>query len=546
MDKALSNKLKELQTEYKKKLPDKIKNIEEIWATLNAQFSHSLLVDLHREAHTLCGSAGTYGFLTLSKNARALESYLKSLLEQNLLSTDNQKKINALLSILKSDFYSHIAITPPILASNVNTDLVFGLALNETLTADITNALRLVSYQYVAFDDFEKFFSSLEKKMPFAVILDGSILSNDELKKLKTYHDAHHVVYIFLGAENNIYERLQSTQADADLFFEKTAQISMLANLIVRYASFRDNRNFKVLVLDDEQSLVDYYTTLIKNAGIDAKSLTNPLQLLEELDQFSPDLLLMDLYMPGCTGLECAAILRQSEKYFNLPIIFISTEENRSKQLSSLTLGGADLFLTKPILPEQLIQTIKFRLRRSLLLNSYITRDRLTGLLSHAYILEALYNEIKRSEKTSSSFLFAMLDIDFFKKVNDTYGHPAGDHVLKQLSDLLVTELRKTDVIGRYGGEEFAIIFPDTAVIHGKEICQKLIEKIRAMEVIHARDKIKITVSIGFSSFPERTSSMEILAAADEALYFVKKHGRDNVCIYNKNEINVTKRQSIE
>src|SRR5262249_15234512 len=150
-------------------------------------------------------------------------------------------------------------------------------------------------------------------------------------------------------------------------------------------------------------------------------------------------------YLPDCTGAELASAIRQFDGYLSIPIVFLSTERDTHKQLAAIKLGGDD-FLTKPIAPDYLIAAIQSRLDRYRLMRSYIARDGLTGVLNHTALKERLEIEIARSMRSHQAMCFAILDLDLFKKVNDTYGHPAGDRVLRTLTDLLRQRLRRTDV----------------------------------------------------------------------------------------------------
>ena len=155
--------------------------------------------------------------------------------------------------------------------------------------------------------------------------------------------------------------------------------------------------------------------------------------------------------------MELARVIRQQDKFHSVPIIYLSAEDDINKQLHAMSLGGDD-FLTKPINPKHLTSTIHNRGRRARSLLALMIRDSLTGLYNHTHTLYLLETEIAKASQNGTKLTFAMLDIDFFKKINDSYGHPIGDRVLKSLSLFLKQRLRKTDHIGRYGGEEFAIV----------------------------------------------------------------------------------------
>jgi diguanylate cyclase (GGDEF)-like protein len=160
--------------------------------------------------------------------------------------------------------------------------------------------------------------------------------------------------------------------------------------------------------------------------------------------------------------------------------------------------------------------------------------DALTPAYNHRYFQEALAKEIHRHARTGHEFVLAMLDIDNFKRFNDTFGHPVGDEILKGLVEELMRNARDTDIVSRYGGEEFAIIFPDTPAQSAADAANRLREIVaRRVFPLAAVDKtLHITVSIGVAVYPrDGMTSAEIVARADAALYFAKKSGRNRVAI---------------
>ena len=144
--------------------------------------------------------------------------------------------------------------------------------------------------------------------------------------------------------------------------------------------------------------------------------------------------------MPGCSGLELAQVIRQQRAYDAIPLVFLSSENCPEKQLAAIGLGG-DAFLTKPVSDHQLIASITSRAERSRMVRSLMVRDSLTGLFNHAHIKEQLSLEASRAARAGANFSFVMLDIDHFKQVNDSYGHPTGDRVIQSLSQMLMHQL---------------------------------------------------------------------------------------------------------
>jgi diguanylate cyclase (GGDEF)-like protein len=160
--------------------------------------------------------------------------------------------------------------------------------------------------------------------------------------------------------------------------------------------------------------------------------------------------------------------------------------------------------------------------------------DALTPAFNHRYFQEALAKEIHRHSRTGHEFALAMIDIDNFKRINDTFGHPIGDEILKGLVDELLKNARDTDVVARYGGEEFAIIFPDTPAPSARDAANRFRELIERRDFPQSQlgRNLHITVSVGVASYPlDGVTSADLISRADEALYFAKKHGKNQVSV---------------
>lgn len=170
------------------------------------------------------------------------------------------------------------------------------------------------------------------------------------------------------------------------------------------------------------------------------------------------------------------------------------------------------------------------------------TIDALTPAYNHRHFQDALLKEIHRHERSKRSFAVAMIDIDNFKSINDTHGHPVGDEILKGLVDILMGNVREIDLVARYGGEEFAIIFPETGITKAYEVANRLRQIVAAREFEYPgiQRKLRITISIGIASFPDDgATNSDVIARADAALYRAKKAGKNRVVLASTLEIPV-------
>ena len=194
--------------------------------------------------------------------------------------------------------------------------------------------------------------------------------------------------------------------------------------------------------------------------------------------------------------------------------------------------GGVD-FVTRPFRAQELLARtrthIELKKAKEKLLMMAVT-DELTGLFNRRYFMNRLNQEFERVKRYESAFTFIMIDIDHFKRINDIHGHLAGDSALKNAADILKKALRLTDTVGRIGGEEFAILLPETEIDHGVEIAERLRRKIDESELRYESAKLKLTISAGISdSVLSDETADSILKRADTALYRAKEEGRNRV-----------------
>jgi diguanylate cyclase (GGDEF)-like protein len=247
------------------------------------------------------------------------------------------------------------------------------------------------------------------------------------------------------------------------------------------------------------------------------------------LSSSRPDLILMDIVMPGVSGYDLARFVRQDERHATLPIVFLSTRAELDAQIEGARAGG-DAHLEKPVSPVLLLATVVSRVERSVLLRTLLRQDGLTRLLTHSAFAEEARLLHARLGRAGGDAVWVMLDIDHFKQVNDRFGHPVGDRVLMALSDLLRRRLRATDRIGRYGGEEFAILLEGLAAVTAQTLVARLLEDFAA--VSHAAadgTTFQATFSAGVAAWRPGLSLDDWRRGADDALYAAKRAGRSRV-----------------
>ena len=381
-------------------------------------------------------------------------------------------------------------------------------------------------------DSVAAFRSSMVERLPAAIVMDvdfsGAGVGLKLAAEAQIGLEEPLPLLFFSLHETDTPTRLAAVRAGGQEFLTGTLEASSLLEKIEVLTCVAQYEPYKVLIIDDSRAQAMHTERLLNSAGIVTRTLIEPIQAMAELADFQPDLIILDMYMPACTGTELAKVIRHNDRYVSVPIIYLSAEDDMDKQLDAMSEGGDD-FLTKPIQPRHLITTVRNRAARARHLKARMVRDSLTGLYNHTHILQLLEDCTFRARRENRPLSFAMLDLDHFKHVNDGYGHPMGDRVIKSLALFLKQRLRKTDFIGRYGGEEFAIVMPDT----DQESAHKVLNQIRQRfaEIHYPAQPVDLSCSFsaGVVQMHGDADSLLMASQADEALYRAKNNGRNQV-----------------
>lgn len=293
-----------------------------------------------------------------------------------------------------------------------------------------------------------------------------------------------------------------------------------------------------VAIIDDMLPNVLLLKSYMKQiAGIESATFTDPDEALVKYSESAPDLVLLDYHMPQMNGVEFITRFRAISHLKDVPIVMITGEEKKEALYEALKAGAND-FLRKPVDPIELVtrsrNLLELRARQIDLkaaneqLYILATTDQLTDMKNRRYFIEKLELEVERTCRYSRPCVVAILDADHFKAINDSYGHDVGDKVLKVLSQIMLEQLRNVEVIGRIGGEEFAIQFVETSMAAAVIACQRLLDRIRGAKVMAEDTEIGFTCSIGLTAVVlDGDTADAVLKRADEALYRAKRLGRN-------------------
>jgi diguanylate cyclase (GGDEF)-like protein len=406
------------------------------------------------------------------------------------------------------------------------------LALNDDIrTQRLAQQLQFFGLQTLQLNDAAHFESTLAERHPAAILIDVDFSGAGQGLALAKGLQQKLPLLFFSETEPSPQTRLAAVRCGAEEFFTHSLDASTLLERLEVLTHVAQYDPYKVLIVDDSRAQATHTERVLNSAGIITQVLTDPIQTMLVLSEFQPDLIILDMYMPECNGPELAKVIRHNDRYVSVPIIYLSAEDDLDKQLDALNEGGED-FLTKPIKPRHLIATVRNRVARARHLKARMVRDSLTGLYNHTHILQLLDDAAVRARHDGEPMSFAMLDIDHFKKVNDTHGHPMGDRVIKSLALFLKQRLRKTDFIGRYGGEEFAVVMPNTDAAVAATVLDGIRRRFAEIHYPTQTDTLFCTFSCGIAELSAQSETEQLPQQADQALYLAKHHGRNQVRRY--------------
>ncbi|AKI02018.1 diguanylate cyclase (GGDEF) domain-containing protein [Hoeflea sp. IMCC20628] len=341
---------------------------------------------------------------------------------------------------------------------------------------------------------------------------------------------------ILVSPETSFSFRAKCAQAHVSTVMSAPIDQAEFINWLEYLGGQMTSQPASILLVDDDPLASAVYAEMLRANGMTVAVLNDPLKIIMTIERSYFDLIIMDLQMPGTDGIEIAKIIRQHQNHLSIPIVFLSSEEDKQVQMKARQFGGDD-FISKRADLDALVSLIHLRVQRARVLRNLIERDGLTGLLNHRRFKERVGQEMSRTKRTNLQFCIAMIDVDHFKKVNDTWGHPVGDKVLSILARALVGWVRKTDVVGRYGGEEFAVLLLDTSPDTIFEVMENFRKHFAKMVFDGQDGKFSLTVSIGVAGSDANGDSAALFAQADKAMYLAKSNGRDQVVIAGTDEL---------
>lgn len=503
------------------------------------------LGEASRLLHRLAGTAGTFGLAELGLQARQLNALARVMVSEP--QEEFAERLIGLSDGVKDMARSLDAVMPaPEPSEGKSSDPALqrpsGSPLLCVLGFDTASAARICQ----AFSGFGYFTRTVRSVAELSDVVAGEDVAailvkldqeRDEqlagLNRLRAMQESPAPV-IAMCERSDFGDYLAAARAGIDGYFVDPPDLPRIEARVAFLIERRRSESMRVLLVDDDADLLAACKLILRENKMVVETAQEPAGVIELLSEFRPDVVLMDIDMPGCTGPELAQVIRLNEEWVHVPILYMSGQSEGADKLLATRKAG-EAFLAKPIDPRELVASICAHGRNARQMIETASRDTLTGLLKGSFIHELLDSELERAQRQGLPTSVAMVDLDFFKSVNDLHGHLVGDLVIRTLAAVFRQRLRLVDGIGRVGGEEFLLVFSGCNAAEAISVLEGVRARFAEIEFDGSDGRFKSSFSAGIGEAgPGESTRTELITLADRALYAAKASGRNCIRIADR------------
>jgi diguanylate cyclase (GGDEF)-like protein len=544
----------QLRSRYLSSLPEKLGQLREAWQRLqNNGWRPQHIEPLRGIAHRLAGSAGSYGFQPQGQAAAALEDLLVRFAEapdQQDLPLQITEGFELLCSRLKEllDTYSEASRSEghylPATASRRDfSNYVYLVEQDLEQSDSLSQELRKRGYNLRVFHSLQGVAEAAEQQRPAGVVLDVMCSTEHpacfELARSLAALPPPRPKTILLSNCSDFQSRLAAIHTGANAYLVKPISLAVLTGLLDRMLATEPRTPGRVLIVEDDADVARLYSLSLQQIGIEVAIVSDPAMLIETLVDLRPELILMDLFLPGCNGLDLVQMIRQHCYYAPVPIVVLTSEASPAVRTQALRVG-ADDYLNKPIDPRLLLEHVLTRLRHFREAAKLTEQDHLTGVYNRNAFVNHMNSEVLRSLRLGTPASLVLIDLDRFQQVNETHGQLIGDAALRRVADKFVRRLRKTDLIGRYSGDAFSLLLPETDGPTARWLLDGMRQSLSSQPMRIGDQEIQLTLSVGISVVEPGLDVREVvisnlleklLARAEAALCEAKREGRNRTVL---------------
>ncbi len=533
---SFEDALRDLRERFVRGSDDRLSRIGELLLLLEADPADGrALRDLMIQFHGFAGAGSTYGFPRVSALGAEGERLSHTLLKEKIPPEARDRgRWKALLKSLREELRSQSApqaAAPPapeqpsfdILV--VDPDPETRAALERLATREGLSARGAGSG--------EEALAELSRRMPDGLIVDVRLpdgSGSQFVEHARGLPGGDSLPILMVGSPSAFVNRVDAIHCGADGYFDKPVRGEALMRRLQHLLERGRTEPPRVLSVEDDPDQAAFVRAVLESAGYRVRTCADSKSLETELSVFRPDLVLLDIQLPGADGYSLARFIRQQEAHAALPILFLTTRSQMESHIESIRAGG-DEYLVKPVAPGLLLSAAAARIERARFLRTLLERDGLTRLLTHTAFLERARALITDgSRRPAKSVALIMIDLDNFKSLNDRYGHPVGDRVLCSLAALLRRRIRQSDLLGRLGGDEFAAAIENVGEKQAVALLERLKNEFSSIDHVASDGSVfRATFSAGVAVLEPGMDINRWRERADAALYAAKSKGRDRV-----------------
>ncbi|RKG85167.1 response regulator [Corallococcus terminator] len=525
---AFAASLALLSADYGAKLPERLATLKALLGR-GREGDAPAMEEAYSVVHKLHGTAGSYGFRDVSITAGKLEDVLQPVRHGGPLDWD---AVARAFQALEDVVALPVEVEPEPEVAEPPSAMGTLLVVDEdpALLADAKRMGEQEGVRVVTAASADEACAVARRQWVDGALLHMGAEGIATANALRALDGHQSLPLAFSSSGGGLQERVVAAHAGASLFLPRPFTLQDFATAAERLVTARRQERARVMVVDDDPEAVRALTQALVSDAVEVVGLENAYGLLDALAQHRPDLLLLDVQMPGPSGFDLCRILRLTPEWQELPILLVTAQVGLEFRLAAFQ-AGADDYLAKPVLREELRARVHARLERARLSRERTEKDALTGLMLRRPFVEAVTTRLSEARRVDRPLALCFLDVDHFKKVNDEHGHLAGDRVLMRLGRLLGARFRREDLRARWGGEEFVVALLGETAENAREILSRTAEELAGMSFEgDGGEPFHVTFSAGLAVAPQDGTTLEeLLRVADSRLYRAKSNGRNRI-----------------
>jgi len=543
----LDTRRRALRRAYAEQMPPRVARIARAWQGARLSANGAALGDLEAEVRSLAGSSAALGFDAVAEAARNLQLYILAapLRGDEAAPRDGdgfRSRVDGLVEALerageesasgpRSDLQGLSPGERPPGPARVER-VLYMLSADGALARDLGLELGYFGYAVCRFETLEELLDGLAQTTPTAVLLDATeferALADARRIDARRAETGCGVALFFLSPRGDLEARLAAVRAGGDAFLPIPVETRRLVERLDLVSPRTRTDPYSVLIVEQSYAQALDLALTLQRGGIATHLVEDPGGVWAALVEFAPDLLLIGAAGDGAAALELAAVVRQQDAYAELPLLLVAGDPRPAVRVEALRLA-ADEVLARPVAEAHLLSTVTGHAHRARVRQRFASTDGLTGLLTHSAFIARLGREVERARRTGGRLTYAVLDVDHLHSINQTFGHLAGNSVLRALGRLLARRLRHADLVSRWGGDEFVVALPDTPGEAGLSV----LEQVRAMfaGIAHrsAEGEFRAGFSGGLTTLSHAGAAASLHQAARTALRSARAAGRNRL-----------------